>query len=372
MTRSNEDSSRRSTATSSSLTRSSSGDSSAQSDALGGSASPSSQRPVRKAVRLTRPNPAESSILSTFSISTANLGPVQSGSHTSHTSLSARSNGTIATAPGLSPAESTGSLQPRFAASASLSASHTSSSGLESDYNGSGRLRYQANSSQPAFSPTLAPPPQPQVHHSQVQPDENTFAPFAFDSPFPLQPFASVFAPLPHSHDDTEYGIDNNQSTTATGGVMQTGNTPIGFDSLFGYTGNSLPHQQNGGIALNDNGDEQAGGMDANLPGAPFPMEYWEDPDFVDSIMNGFRNVTGTGDLQADLGTSGEFSLSLGHCSLVLGPQTKYRSRGFLTYLSILHSIYRIASADNSGKFCICSVRLSNTFQRSFFVLWKK
>lgn len=140
-----------------------------------------------------------------------------------------------------------------------------------------------------AFSPTLAPPLQTQQmqspsHSINDANSVNTYTPFVFDSPFPViqqqQPFAGAAASLSQG---PQY------SNNAIGG--QVVNTPIDFDSLFGYTATNVQqqssqqhpdHQGSSGTA-----EEESGG----LIGAPLPINYWEDADFVDRIMTGFQDV---------------------------------------------------------------------------------
>lgn len=264
--------------------------------------------------------------VSTSSMSTSVSAPLYSArsfSNQSQSSLpSSRSNETIATAPTLSRVESTTSSSLPPVTTSSYTHTHTpsvgqysssSSSTFERDFNGyqrdipidnryrfnetqqpsssSSSLHHQQNHhhqhqpQQSAFSPTLAPPLQAQIQPSQIPFNGNTFAPFAFDSPFPIQPFASASPMIGASGTGQHSNASNNNNA-----IMQQANTPIDFDSLFGYSDKNIRQEENGpnsGEGAIGNGNRQEGG---NV-GAPFPVDYWEDADFVDRIMTGFRDV---------------------------------------------------------------------------------
>lgn len=274
-------------------------------------ASPSSG-PARKSrpasILLKRKSLSNASL---SSLGTSGSAPVFSGSYSSHSPASPHSNETIATAPTLSRVNSTGFVSSSAHGSTihtpSVEHSSNSSSAFERDFNSSTH-RYQypvesrynpsASSLQMAFSPTLAPPLQHQVQHTNMQINGNTFAPFAFDSPFPMQPFASA-SPMSfnhhqqqqqHQHHPGSHHLNTNLNMQNTGPMVQA-NTPIDFDSLFGYSGNNMQQADAGMSSPRNQVGQSRPGDNDGLVGAPFPVDYWEDTDFVDRIMTGFKEV---------------------------------------------------------------------------------
>lgn len=248
--------------------------------------------PVRKAVKL-------SSIHMPASPASCATSPQYSDRHQSFT-YGAPIPQYQFDAPVLSRVGSTSSLPSQQRFSSAMTSSSTSPSGAEYvDYqNHHMNNHYQMSEeaeggaySRPAYSPTLAPPlysVQEYPSSSQMHINRNTYTPFAFDSPFPLQqPFAHQY--------------NNNQSNgqISNAGVMQHTNTAFGFDSLFEYTDKNLHQQQqqasDASLGAGHNGTRgQVEGSNPNdVVEAHPPMDYWEDAPFVDRFMSGLRDGRG-------------------------------------------------------------------------------
>lgn len=191
-----------------------------------------------------------------------------------------------------------------------------------------------------AYSPTLAPPLQ-SAHlnpssSSQMQINASTYAPFAFDSPFPFhQPFGVGY---PISGQGQQYiNHPHGPQNANNAGIVQHASTPFDFDSLFEYTDKNIQQQQqqqiqqqasdSGSLCLDRQGAQTQGEGTATRDTieAHLPIDYWEDANFVDRIMSGFRDVRDRVDEQSQMRqNTQQSSTSSGEHSFFISGRVSY------------------------------------------------